>query len=324
MGLIFRQTARIVFTALAWAIASICAGQGYPERPIRIIVPTAAGGVADVCIRAAAEPMRLILGQPIVIENITGATGDIGLRRAVAAGADGYTLVQASAANTANQAARPRIAFDLAGELRPIGKCGISAFTLAVAPSLGVRTTEEFIEYAKRNQGKVVFASIGHGSSQHLVAEMFASLTKLDMIHVPYRGEAAAAQDMIAGRVHMMFMAGARTFVESGKLIALATTNKETWPSMPQVVPIGKSALPGFAYNGWNGLLAPKGTPDAIVARLSAALVHALADEKVRATLRAIGFETGKGTPEDFAEQIRWDLANFRRIISERQLTFPE
>ena len=307
---------------IAWSAGALWA-QSYPERPIRIVVATVAGGVADVCIRAVAEPMRVALGQPFVIENITGATGDIGLRRAVAAGADGYTLVQASAANTANQAARPRIAFDLAAELRPIGKCGVSAFTLAVSPTLGIHSIEELIQQGRRNPGKLVYGSIGHGSSQHLVAEMFASITKLDMVHAPYRGEAQAAQDMMAGRIQLMFMAGARTFMESGKLTGLATTNAETWPPTPQLPPLGKS-LPGFVYNGWNGLLAPRGTPDAVVARLSAAMARALQDEKVRAILRSIGFEPGKGTPEDFAEQIRWDLNNFRRIIAERNLTFPE
>ena len=315
-----------VRTALGLWMCCFCAwaqAQTYPERPIRIIVATVAGGVADVCIRAVAEPMRAALGQPFVIENITGATGDIGLRRAASAGADGYTLVQASAANTANQAARPKIAFDLAGELRPIGKCGVSAFTLAVAPGLGVKTTDELLQFAKRNPGKLVFGSIGHGSSQHLVAEMFAAVTHLEMVHAPYRGEAQAAQDMMAGRIQLMFMAGARTFIEAGKLIGLATTNAETWPSIPQLPPLSKT-LPGFVYNGWNGLLAPKGTPDAVVARLSAAMVRALDDDKVRSVLRGIGFEAGKGLPEDFAEQIRWDLSNFRRIIAERQLTFPD
>lgn len=309
--------------AVLAALGMSAQGQGYPDRPVRIVVATVAGGVADVCVRAVAEPMRAILGQPFVIENVTGATGDIGLRKAVAASADGYTLVQASAANTANQAARPKIAFDLAGELRPVGKCGVSAFTLAVAPGLGVRSTEDFIAYARRNPGKVAFGSIGHGSSQHLVAEMFAAVTKLDLVHVPYRGEAPAAQDMMAGRVQMMFMAGARSFLESGKLVGLATTNAETWPSTPQLAPLSRT-LPGFVYNGWNGLMAPKGTPDAVIARLSAAMVRGLEDEKVRGVLRSIGFEPGKGTPDDFAEQIRWDIANFRRIISERQLTFPE
>ena len=213
------------------------------------------------------------LGQPLVVENITGATGNIGLERVGGAAPDGYTIAQASAANTANWAARPKASFDIVNGLKPIGKVCVAAFTLAVAPGLGVKTVEEFIRYAKANAGKLSYGSIGYGSSQHLVAEMFAAMTGLDMVHVPFRGEPPVAAEMAAGRIQMMFMAGAKPFLDGGLIVGLATTNRDTWPPIPALPPIGKSSvLPGFSYNGWNGLLAPKGTPDAVVRRLSDAL----------------------------------------------------
>ena len=216
--------------------------------------------------------------------------------------------------------ARPKASFDIASGLKPIGKVCVASFTLAVAPALGVKTVDEFIRYAKANPGKLSYGSIGYGSSQHLVAAM----TGLDILHVPFRGEAAVAAEMAAGRIHMMFMAGAKPFIDGKLIVGLATTNRETWPPIPTLAPIGKSALPGFSYNGWNGLMAPKGTPDAVVQRLSDALARALADEKVRTIIRTLGNDVGAGTPEDLAAQIRWDLSNFKRIIDERKLVFPD
>ncbi|MEK7878208.1 MAG: tripartite tricarboxylate transporter substrate-binding protein [Pseudomonadota bacterium] len=321
-----RWISNIAAATAACALIVICttAAAAFPEKSIRIIVPYGVGGPADLCVRGVAEAMYANLGQPIIIENISGATGNIGLERVANAAPDGYTIAQASAASTANLMARPKASFDIVSGLKPIGKVCVASFTLAVAPALGVKTVEEFIRYAKANPGKLSYGSIGYGSSQHLVAEMFAAMTGLDILHVPFRGEAAVAAEIASGRIHMMFMAGAKPFID-GKLVAgLATTNRDTWPPIPSLPPIGKSALPGFSYNGWNGLMAPKGTPDAIVKRLSEALSRALTDEKVRAIIRTLGNDVGAGTPEDLAAQIRWDLSNFKRIIDERKLVFPE
>jgi tripartite-type tricarboxylate transporter receptor subunit TctC len=305
--------------------ASTATAATFPDRPLRVVVPSGAGGAAELCLRAVAEIMRADLGQHIVIENVPGATGNIGLERVNNATPDGYTLSQASAANTANLAARPKVAFDILNNLKPVGKVCQASFTLAVAPSLNVKTVDEFIRHAKTQQGKLSFASIGHGSSQHLVGEMFIAATGLDMTHVPYRGEPLVVPEMASGRIHMMFMAGAKPFLDGGLITGIATTNRESWPPIPNLSPIGKTtALPGFSYNGWNGLFVPKGTPDGTIKRLSAALVKALADEKARATIRSLGNEPGIGTPEELAATIRSDLVNFRRIIEQRKLVFPE
>ena len=323
------STTRAVFqrfsiAALLSASVAATAVAAYPEKAIRVIVPTAVGGPSDLCIRAVAEAMSADLGQPVVVENVTGATGNIGLQRVAAAASDGYTLSQASAANTANVAARPASSFDIVNGMRPVGKVCVASFTLAVAPSLGVKTVDDFIRYAKANSGKLAYGSIGHGSSQHLVAEMFGAVIGVDLLHVPFRGESAAATEIAGGRVHMMFMAGAKPFMDSGLIVGLATTHRETWPPIPALAPIGRTALPGFSYNGWNGLFAPKGTPDAVVQRVSAALVKALRTEKARTAIRALGNEPAEGTPGELAAQVQSDITKFRRIIEDRKLTFPE
>lgn len=296
----------------------------FPDRPIRIVVPAAVGGASDLCLRVAADVMRAELGQNIVVENITGATGNIGLERVANATPDGHTLSQASAANTANLAARPKAAFDITS-LKPVGKVCQASFTLAVTPQLTIKSVDELVRHAKANPGKLSFASIGHGSSQHLVGEMFAAVAGLDLLHVPFRGEALVAPEMGGGRIHMMFMAGAKPFMDAGLVVGIATTNRDTWPPIPNLPPIGKTAvLPGFSYNGWNGLFAPKGTPDAAIKRVSAALQKALGDDKVRAAINTLGNQPGAGTPEELTAQVKTDLTNFKRIIDQRKLVFPE
>ncbi len=314
----------LVGVCIALAAGSATAAT-FPEKPIRVVVPTAIGGPSDLCLRAVTDAMRMDLGQHFVVENITGATGNIGLERVGNATPDGYTLAQASAGNTANLAARPKAAFDILNGMKPVGKVCQASFSLVVAPALGVKTVEEFIRYAKTQQGKLSYGSIGYGSSQHLVGEMFAAATGLDLIHVPFRGEALVMPEMAAGRIHLMFMAGAKPFIDGGLVVGLATTNRSTWAPIPNLPPIGKTAaLPGFSYNGWNGLFAPKNAPDAAVRRISAALVKALADEKVRATIRTLGNEPGAGTPEELAAQVRSDITSFKRIIEQRKLNFAD
>lgn len=316
-----QQITSACLTTLLWVTL---AHSAFPDRPIRVIVPTAISGPSDLCIRAVAEAMNIHLGQSLMIENVTGATGNIGLERVGRAAADGYTLSQASAGNTANQAARPAAAYDLVNSLKPVGKVCQAAFTLVASPTLGVKSVEELIKYAKAQNGRLAYGSIGYGSSQHLVGEMFAGITGLDLTHVPYRGESLATPDLASGRIHLMFMAGAKPFMDGGLVTGLATTHREAWPPIPTLTPIGKTALPGFSYNGWNGLLAPKDTPDAVIRRVSEALVKALAEDKVRNAIRTLGNEPGAGTPEELAAQIRQDIFSFKRLIEQRKLVFPD
>jgi tripartite-type tricarboxylate transporter receptor subunit TctC len=305
-------------------LAAQAQSDAYPNAPIHIVVSSAAGGPSDMCMRAIAPAMQARLGQTLIIENVTGATGNIGMQRVASSPADGYNLAMTSSQATANEVTRPGSSFDIFKGLKPIGKICTAAFTLAVSPALGITTAEELVKYGKANPGKLTFASIGLGSGNHLVGEMFAAATGIKMQHIPFRGEAPAAMEIKAGRVQMMFMAGAKPFMDSNMVVALATTNKEAWPPMPTLPPIGKSVVPGFSYNGWNGLMAPPGTPDAVVQKISRALVETLKDPKVRALILSMGNVPGTGTPEELAEQLRTDQTMFKQIIDERHLKFED
>ena len=298
--------------------------QSFPTKPIKVIVPTASGGPSDTCMRAVALAMQTLLGQSITIENITGATGSIGLNKVASSAADGYTLVVPSAANTASLATRPLNSFDVMNGFKPIGKICNATQTLVIAPALGIKSVDELIKYAKANPGKLSFGSIGIGSSQHLVGEMFAVATDIDMQHIPFRGEALAATEIAAGRVQLMFMAGAKPFMDSKLVVGLATTNKDTWAPMPTLPSLAKTSVPGFTYNGWNGIMAPAGTPEQVVQILSKALSEALKEERVRSVILSMGNMPGLGTPEELSEQMKSDVYMFKKIMRDRNLNFND
>jgi tripartite-type tricarboxylate transporter receptor subunit TctC len=319
----FISSAAAVALSLGLALAH---AQDFPTRTVKVVVPTGAGGPSDLCMRVIAPAMQAHLGQSIVVENVTGATGSIGLTRVASTPPDGYTLALPSAANTASFAVRPQRSMDLEKDLVPVGKTCQAAQTLVVSPKLGIKSVAELIKYGRANPGKLSFASIGPGSSQHLMGELFAAATGIDMVHVPFRGESAAAPEIAAGRVSLAFMAGAKPFVDGDLVVALATTNAEVWPAMPNLPPLRKTApeLANVSYNGWNGLMAPKGTPPAVVRKLSEALQHAVSDEKTRASIMQQGNMPGAGTPEELAKQLASDRLMFKRVIEERKLTFTD
>ena len=189
---------------------------------------------------------------------------------------------------------------------------------------MGIKSVEELIKYAKANPGKLSFGSIGIGSSQHLVGEMFAVATDIDMQHIPFRGEALAATEIAAGRVQLMFMAGAKPFIDSKLVVGLATTNKDTWAPMANLPSMAKTSVPGFTYNGWNGIMAPAGTPDQVIQLLSKALAEALKDDKVRGVISSMGNMPGLGTPEELSEQMKADIYMFKKIMKDRNLNFND
>jgi tripartite-type tricarboxylate transporter receptor subunit TctC len=314
-------------TAVALAMGpAFTHAEDYPARTVKVVVPTGSGGPSDLCIRVIAPALQAHLGQSVVVENVTGATGHIGLIRVASAPADGYTLALPSAANTASYSVRPQRAIDLESQFVPVGKTCQAAQTLVVSPKLGVKTVAELIQYGRANPGKLSFASIGPGSSQHLMGELFSAATGIDMVHVPFRGESAAAPEIASGRVSMAFMAGAKPFIDGNLVVPLATTNAEPWPALPNLPPLRKTApeMANISYNGWNGLMAPKGTPPAVVRKLSEALQVALKDEKTRASIMQQGNMPGAGTPEELAKTLASDRIMFKRIIEERKLTFND
>lgn len=319
------------FTVAAAAAAIVGFGPaalaaGYPDKPIRVVVPTAPGGSSDLCMRAVTPLMNQQLGQSIVVENVTGATGSIGLERVANSAADGYSLAVPAGSNLTNALTRPKRAFDLLGRLQPIGKTCVTPLTLVVSPALGVDSVAQLVAYGRKNPGALSYSSNGMGSSQHLMMEIFIAATGLQMTHAPFRGESLAAPEIKAGRVSMAFLAGAKPFIDGGLVVPLATTNPGPWQPLPDL-PALNSTLPelaGVSFVGWSGLMAPMGSPPDVVRKLSAALQFALRDEQVRKLVIGMGNMPGAGTPEDFAEGLRSDAALFGNVIRQRNLTFDD
>jgi tripartite-type tricarboxylate transporter receptor subunit TctC len=319
-------TRRSVLTCSAVALGALvlprgASAQAFPSKPVKIIVPFPPGGPADTAVRAVQPGMEKLLGQPIIIENMGGAAGSIGLNRVKQAEPDGYTLIQAASPHTTTAAVKPG-SIDLLRDFAPIGQTGNSTFTLVVSPSLGVQTLAELIARAKSKPGELKFGSVGNGSSQHLVAEMLIAATKIELTHVPYRGEAPSVPDLVTGRVDLMFMASAKQYIDGGQVIGIGVTAAEPWFNLPGIKPLSQQGLTGFVVDGWNGLMAPKATPPAVVAKLSDALSAALkADGAVRA-FDAMGFKPGDGRPGPMAKQIEDDMRIFTTVIRERNLKF--
>jgi tripartite-type tricarboxylate transporter receptor subunit TctC len=318
-------TRRSLFIHTAGLLAALTArpafAEAFPVKPIRVVVPFPPGGPADTAVRAAQPDMEKALGQVLIVENMAGASGTIGLNRVKGAEPDGYTLIEAASPHTAMAAIKPG-SIDLLRDFVPIGQTGNSTFTLVVAPKLGVSTLAELLALAKSKPGELKFGSVGVGSSQHLVAEILMSATGIELTHVPYRGEAPAVPDLVTGRIDLMFMASAKQYIDAGQVIGIGVSSEEPWPSLPQLKPLSQIGVPGLIVPGWNGLMAPKSTPASVIATLSAALVSGLKNESAARALDGIGFRLGTGTPEPMARAIAYDMEIFTAVIRQRGLKF--
>jgi tripartite-type tricarboxylate transporter receptor subunit TctC len=299
----------------AWA-------QTFPNKLIKIVVPFPAGGPADTAVRIVQASMERTLGQPIVVENAPGAAGGIGATRVKQSEPDGHTLLQAASPHTTNAAVKPDGNVDLLRDFVPVGQTGNSIYTLCASNALGAKTFAEMVAIAKARPGELKIGSVGIGSAHHLVAEMLKSAAGIELTHVPYRGEAPAIPDLIAGRIDVMFLTTAKLLIDDGKVVGLAHTGDGPWFQLPQLKPLTELGLTGFVVPGWNGLMAPKGTPPAVAARLSQALSAALGTEASVRAFNAMGFKPGEGTPEPMQRQIEADMRLFTTVIRDRNLKF--
>jgi tripartite-type tricarboxylate transporter receptor subunit TctC len=300
-------TARAQAPAQPWA----------PERPVRLIVPFAAGGSTDVTARLIAQALAERLGQPIVIENRPGAGGNIGAEAAARATPDGHTLfVATSGIMAANKALYRSLPFDPIRDFAPISLLAFVPNVIVVNPELPVHDIAGLIAYAKARPGQVNYGSAGAGTSLHLAGALFAARAGLDMVHIPYRGGAPAATDLVAGKIQMiaspmMEVLGA---VQAGQLRPLAVTTLRRSAALPEV-PTVAEALPGFEVALWNGIVAPAGTPPAAVARVAAELGTVLRAEPLHRKLSEQGNELAPGTPAAFAEFLRAELPRWAEIV---------
>jgi tripartite-type tricarboxylate transporter receptor subunit TctC len=305
----------IIGAAVCAVVASSAAGaQDYPTRPIRVIVGFGAGSGADITARVVGARMSEILGQPIVVENKTGAGSSIGADYVAHASNDGYTLFLATISQPINAAVTPHLNFDFAKDFSPIVLVSTIPNLLVVNPSLGVKTVQELIALGKAKPDSLSFGSSGVGTGTHLAAELFKVLTGVQMVHVPYAGSAQSITDLLAGRIQLVFTPASTVVqhVQAGKLVALATTEKKRAAIAPDVPTMGEAGLAGFDTGLWFGLLAPAGTPKAAIDKINAAANQAIKAEAVVKALQPQGIDVIGGTPDAFARYIagemeRWD-----------------
>ena len=298
----------------------LAAAQSYPSRPIRLIVAFPPGGTADISARIIGQKLGELLGQPIVIENRPGAGGNIGTDLAAKAAPDGYTITAGSSnTHVTNVFLYKSVPYDPVRDFAPISITVLVSNVLVVNPAVPVKSVAELIALAKRSPGALRYASAGVGTTPHIAGEMFRLMTGTDLLHVPYKGGAPALVDVMTGQVDRMFagVAPALPQVRSGKLRALAITEKTRSRVMPDLPTVAESGLPDFDVGLWIGLMAPAGTPKDIVDRLHAETVRALKDPQVAERLAEQGLEPLGTTPAEAAATIKSDLAKWGRIFKE-------
>jgi tripartite-type tricarboxylate transporter receptor subunit TctC len=284
---------------------------------VRVVVPFAPGGGADILARQLAPRLTEYLGQSFVIDNRGGGGGSIGSDIVARAAPDGYTIITVSGSYAVN-ASVYKPAYDPVTGIAPIMEIGFSPFLLAVHPSIPARSVKEFIAHARQNQGRLAYGTGGNGSITHLATELLALTCGVKFIHVPYKSTANALTDLIGGQTQ--FIAGSMLptlpHVKSGRIIALAVTSAERWPTTPNLPAIAET-FPGYEAELWFGMWAPKETPRAIIERLNAALNKAMREPEIEHNFSAAGLRSAGGTAQRFAERIRKDVARWSKVVAE-------
>jgi tripartite-type tricarboxylate transporter receptor subunit TctC len=310
----------LVFSLALALLGAHAQAQPFPNRTITIVVPATPGGTIDVIARLLAEKLTVSMGQSVVVENKPGASNNLGTAFVAKAPPDGYTLAICASSHATNKFLFKSMPFDPVADFEPVVFTHIVPLLLAVHPSVPAKTVPELIAWIKQNPEKASFATSGVGTSLHMAAELFKSMAKIEtMLHVPYRGSSAAHPDLLGGRTSMIFdtITAIQPYVQSGGVRGIAVTTLQRAPSQPDLPTISEAALPGYDANTWGGILAPAGTPKAIVARLNAEINKALASEDVRARLLANSIDIQGGTPERFADYIKGEVEKWGRITQE-------
>ncbi len=308
----------LLLLALAAALPVAQAQTGkWPEKPVRVVVPTGAGSGTDRVARMLAARLSAEFGQQFVVDNRAGASGMIGAEIVVRAIPDGHTLA-VSPPSLAFNAALYKLTYDPIKGIAPIAMIGTGPLILAVHPSVKAANLKEFIELARAKPGALTFGSSGAGSNLHLAAELFQQMTKTNMVHVPYKGQAPAIIDLLGGQIQLIFGAAQPVVsqIKAGKLRGLAVTTEQRWPAMPDLPAISE-LLPGYSAGFWYGMWAPAGTPKEIVSRLNQALARFLKQPEVQEGLRTDGVEPAHSTPEEFARVIAREIATWSKVVKD-------
>jgi tripartite-type tricarboxylate transporter receptor subunit TctC len=312
-------------TRFALLAAALCAcalpalSQGYPNKPVKIVVPFPAGGPTDVVTRSLADKLGAALGQAVVVENRPGAGGSIGADFVAKSAPDGYTLVMATSSTHSIGPYLAKLPYDPEKDFTPVVWVGNATNILVVNAQLPANTVQELIALAKKDPGKLNYATSGIGTVVHLTSELFASMAGVKLTHVPYKGVQQSIPDLISGQVTILFdnIMTAQPHIKAGKVKALGISSPRRSPLVPDVPTVAESGLPGFESVTWFGLLGPAGTPKAVVDRVNAELNKALATPEIQARFVQLGFEPVGGSSAEFAAKIQRDAAKWSKVIKE-------
>ncbi len=313
----------LISAAVAVVASSAMAQAGYPNKPIRLVVPFPAGGATDIFARAVSQKMGEKLNTTIVVDNKPGAGGTIGSDVVAKAPADGYTLLLAtSSTHSIGPSFNNKLPYDAVADFTPIVHVGNAPNIMVIPNASPAKTVKEWIDLARKNPGKLNYASSGNGTVVHLTSEYFKAQTGLFLVHIPYRGTALAIPDLVSGKVDVLFdsLPSGLPHVKEGRLRALGITSLKRSPLLPELPAIAET-VPGFESNTWFGMYGPKGLPADLVARINLALNQALQEAEVKDRLARLGIEPVGGAPQQFASMVATDSAKWKKIIAERRIT---
>lgn len=314
---------RLAVIAMVTWLTMSGAQAAYPDKPIRWIVPFPPGGAMDSIARTLGEQLSRTHGQPVVIENKAGAGGNLGVDMVAKSPADGYTMVITSIGMVTNRHLYAKLSYDPLKDFAPVSMLAVVPNVLVVHPiKVKARNLRDLMAEVKSKSGKMTYASAGNGTSIHLAGELFASMTGLDIQHIPYRGSGPAVADLLSGQVDMMFdsISSARPHVLSGKLAALAVTTTKRSSTMPEVPTVEEAGVPGYALAPWFGVFMPAGTSPDIVKFMQAALVDIMNRPEVKARFMSLGAEPIGSSPEAFAASLAVESAKWEKLIRERNI----
>lgn len=306
----------LALTAMALPLLAQAA---FPERPLRIVVPFTPGGGTDIIARQLAKGLTDALGQSVIVENRPGGSTIIGTENVAKSPADGYSLLMATFAHAVNPAIHKKLPYDTDKAFAPVALIGKSPNVLVVSPKSRFKSVQDILAYARAHPGKLTFGSYGNGTSAHLAGEMFKSLGKVDILHVPYKGAGPGINDLMGGQIDMIFSTSASVSgqIKNGQLRALAVTTKDRSPSYPGVPTVAESGVPGYFVDSWYGVFVPEGTPKDVIDRLNGAIKTVSANADFQAALKLEGLVAEVGAPQALGDYVKDEEARWTTIIQQ-------
>lgn len=301
------------------ALVRAADAQNYPSKPVRVIAPSSPGSGVDIVSRLVAQKLGANLGQQVVVENRAGAGGNLGAEIAAKAAPDGYTLFMATPSHAINPALYRKLNYDSIRDFAPVGLVMTGQYVLVAHPSLPAKSVKELIALARARPGQLNYASAGNGNATHLAGELLKSLARIDIVHVAYKGSGPALVDLISGQVHFMFpnLVNSLPHIAAGRLRALAVTGAKRATAAPHIPTLIEAGVPGYTVMSWYGLLAPAGTPQAVVGRLNSELVKVLRSPDVKERLAGQGADPAGGSPEEFSAFLKEEIAKWGKVVRE-------